>query len=100
MGAGGSWGRTSHSDHYYFRKEDAYERYQKKPVVIDAFRFGIDDIPQWFVGQVNIDGFIEIETLEGTMIANHGDWIIKGVKGEIYPCKNDIFQETYIEVEL
>jgi len=76
------------------------KRYQKKPVVIDAFRFGIDDIPQWFVGQVNIDGFIEIETLEGTMIANHGDWIIKGVKGEIYPCKNDIFQETYIEVEL
>ncbi len=36
-----------------------------------------------------------IETLEGTMTANIGDWIIKGVKGELYPCKPDIFEATY-----
>ena len=81
------------------------KRYQKKPVIIDAFRFGYDDVPQWFVEKIEVDESIvleevKIETLEGTMIANYGDWIIKGVKGEIYPCKDDIFQETYIEVEL
>lgn len=81
------------------------KRYQKKPVIIDAFRFGYDDIPQWFVEKIEVDESIvleevKIETLEGTMVANYGDWIIKGVKGEIYPCKDDIFQETYIEVEL
>lgn len=39
----------------------------------------------------------EIKTLEGTMIANAGDYIIQGVNGEIYPCKADIFQKTYTE---
>jgi hypothetical protein len=41
------------------------------------------------------DGRLEITTLEGTMIANVGDWIIQGVKGECYPCKPDIFAATY-----
>ncbi len=41
---------------------------------------------------------IEIETLEGTMRADGGDWIIKGVKGEFYPCKPDIFEATYEQV--
>ena len=43
-------------------------------------------------------GYIEIETLEGYMKANFGDYIIKGVKGEFYPCKPDIFESTYEEV--
>ena len=43
-------------------------------------------------------GYIEIETLEGIMKANFGDYIIKGIKGEFYPCKPDIFQATYKEV--
>ena len=43
-------------------------------------------------------GYIEIETLEGIMKASFGDYIIKGVKGEFYPCKPDIFQATYEEV--
>lgn len=42
--------------------------------------------------------FISIETLEGTITASRGDWIIKGVNGEFYPCKPDIFEKTYIEV--
>jgi hypothetical protein len=40
-----------------------------------------------------------IKTLEGTMIADYGDWIIKGVKGEFYPCKPDIFEQTYEKVD-
>ena len=44
------------------------------------------------------DEEIEIETLEGTMKANKGDFIIRGVKGELYPCKEDIFYETYEKV--
>lgn len=40
-------------------------------------------------------GFLEIDTLEGTMRANFGDYIIKGVQGEVYPCKPDIFKQTY-----
>lgn len=44
-------------------------------------------------------GGIEIETLEGTMRAEPGDWIIRGVKGELYPCKPDIFEQTYEAVD-
>ena len=44
------------------------------------------------------NGELNIHTLEGNMIASVGDWIIKGVKGEFYPCKPDIFENTYEEV--
>jgi hypothetical protein len=82
-------------------------KYRKKPVVIDAFRLGYDDHPSWFtdaVGDTVVLHQIEphfasaaasIRTLEGTMRAERGDWIIKGVNGEIYPCKPDIFDKTY-----
>lgn len=82
--------------------------FKKKPVVISAFQLGYQDIPLWFQGAIkdnfvsNIDAFlasanetIKIKTLEGVMTANKGDWIIRGVKGEIYPCKDEIFKETY-----
>lgn len=42
---------------------------------------------------------LKIETLEGTMWASIGDYIIKGVRGEFYPCRGDIFEETYVEVD-
>ena len=45
------------------------------------------------------EGFVYVSTLEGTMRADVGDWIIKGVKGELYPCKPDIFQQTYDPVD-
>lgn len=84
-------------------------KFRKKPVVIEAIRFlGKDSIPEildwanWTVaaaGHKTDDGewipIIEIPTLEGTMIAAPGDWIIRGVKGELYPCKPDIFAATY-----
>ena len=81
-------------------------RYRKKPVVIDAFEWkadvAVDDVPQWFVDAYNkrevfrdIDGSCAIRTLEGSMVAQKGDMIICGVKGEIYPCKPDIFNATY-----
>lgn len=59
-------------------------KYRKKPVVIEAYQ---------------TDKEFEIKTLEGTMKADIGDWIITGVKGEQYPCKPDIFEATYDLVE-
>lgn len=59
-------------------------KYRKKPVVIEAYQ---------------TEFTVDIETLEGTMRAEPGDWIIKGVKGEYYPCKPDIFALTYEPVE-
>lgn len=79
-------------------------KYRKKPVVIDAHRWNPAEnpsaLPDWLVRQIELnpdyDGdALLIKTLEGTMRANAGDWIIKGVKGEIYPCKPDIFEATY-----
>lgn len=82
-------------------------KYRKKPVEVEAFRFGIDSMPDWFVeeslhGKVTVHrAFLQadIKTLEGVMRANFGDFIIRGVKGEIYPCKPDIFYATYEESE-
>ncbi len=76
-------------------------KYRKKPIVIEAFRYGYDSIPDWYREKFNIyfeapdNTDMKIETLEGTMTANKGDWIIQGVNGEIYPCKPDIFEKTY-----
>lgn len=80
-------------------------KFRKKPVVIEAWQWdGVatsDQRPAWLRG-VRVDHneqTMAINTLEGTMIATVGDWIIKGVKGEIYPCKPDIFAATYEAVE-
>jgi len=82
-------------------------RYRKKPVVIDAVQFnGLDsylEIVDWarVSGLTNYEGFeyrtpiMIIPTLEGAMSASPGDWVIRGVKGEFYPCKPDIFEATY-----
>lgn len=76
-------------------------KFRKKPVVIEAIRFMGDnqEIVKLF-GVVGIDycggkDTLSIRTLEGTMTAQKGDWIIKGIKGEFYPCKPDIFEATY-----
>lgn len=82
-------------------------RFRKKPVIIEAVQFQGDLstatlIRAWTgrdirVMQDEISGQIDlyVQTLEGEMHASPGDWIIKGVKGEFYPCKPDIFKETY-----
>jgi len=94
--------------------------YRKKPVVIEAMLWVGDNVDEAlvFVGdpsklpQAPDDphvspglghtpglGTLDIPTLEGTMTASPGDWIIKGVKGEFYPCKPDIFDATYEPVD-
>jgi hypothetical protein len=78
-------------------------RYRKKPVEIEAWLFdgswsSAEPIVKQFEGASWSDhgkGEMAIETLEGTMKAMPGDYIIKGVKGEFYPCKPDIFAATY-----
>ena len=89
-------------------------KYKKKPVVIDAFKFYVDDMPDWFMDKVSAneiilrncdykrygidEAYCEINTLEGVMVGKGGDYIIKGVQGELYPCKPDIFELTYEKV--
>lgn len=77
-------------------------KYRKKPVVIEAMQnvFGrAETISTWMKSNgisPTFDGLTyTIQTLEGSMRADRGDWIIKGVKGEFYPCKPDIFAATY-----
>ena len=80
-------------------------KYRKKPVVIEAFRWTLDEVPVWWlyrndlvIQDVHLQT-VAIPTLEGTLIAKPGDYIIQGIKGEIYPCKPDIFEATYELVE-
>ena len=85
-------------------------KFRKKPVVIEARQFTLHDadnpafIENWCGGQVRgmalpaAERIIQISTLEGEMEGTVGDWIIRGVKGEFYPCKPDIFDMTYEEV--
>ncbi len=95
------------------------KRFRKKPVVIEAVQWdgsfeGAEVIAVWFeahrthfgwIMNKDADGFdialagIRIGTLEGDVTASPGDWIIRGVKGEFYPCKPDIFEATYEVVE-
>ena len=86
-------------------------KFRKKPVVIEAFQLqdpnkhtdAADELHEWADAhgftkwESSADGVI-IETLEGHMLASPGDWIIKGVAGEFYPCKPDIFEATYDRV--
>lgn len=90
-------------------------KFRKKPVVIEAIKwtgayYDCDDLPHWVNGAIE-DGVLDphsddfgtsdvprdiaVRTPEGEMWASPGDWIIRGVKGELYPCKPDIFAATY-----
>src|SRR4051812_49055434 len=73
------------------------DQYRKKPVVIRAWRLGSEEArPEWAKWAFgNGHDYAEVQTLEGTMRGNRGDWIIQGVKGELYFCKPDIFAATY-----
>jgi hypothetical protein len=82
-------------------------KFRKKPVVIDAVQWigeigPIHDLGAGYtlVWVVHLqDGALSIETLEGTLRCNRGDWLIKGIKGEMYPCRDDIFRATYEAVD-
>jgi hypothetical protein len=79
-------------------------KFRKKPVEIEAFIYWNDPRPDWFSDKVTTNEIItypthcNIHTLEGVMRGEVGDYIIKGVKGEIYPCKPDIFELTYDKI--
>lgn len=94
-------------------------KYRKKPVEIEAFQYtghlrdynGIFCVPEWaadafYNGTLMFMSFspsrmceLYVKTLEGDMCARVGDYIIKGVNGELYPCKPDIFEKTYEKVD-
>lgn len=97
---------------YTNTEQERAGRYTKKPVTIEAVQFGRRfGWPQWFHDAVSANKvlvygtgkhsdpreecFAMINTLEGVMRASDGDWIIRGVKGELYPCKPDVFAATY-----
>lgn len=88
-------------------------RFVKRPVEIDAYPVSMlidqasnhwDDLPPWVIRAYNegkiifLNRAIEIGTLEGRMTANFDDWLILGIKGELYPCKPDVFELTYQRV--
>lgn len=82
-------------------------KYRKKPLVIEAKLLtaeNMEPLEDWCRGSIKgillpvHKRVLEIQTLEGEMRAQIGDWIIKGVNGEFYPCKPDIFEKTYEEV--
>jgi hypothetical protein len=97
-------------------------QYRKRPIVIEAFQLTIEtrqnnvDWPQWAhiawnkdrgeIGSLyptekgTADGTMSIKTLEGKMRVSFGDYIIQGVHGEIYPCKEEIFKATYESLDL
>ena len=86
-------------------------KYRKKPVVIEAMRFvtcsysAMTEVARWCGGLIcseakasdwtDVAYWLDIPTLEGVMKASPGDYIIRGVQGEFYPCKPNIFEDTY-----
>jgi hypothetical protein len=77
-------------------------RFRKKPVVIEAVQFtgNFEEIERFVGGDAEFrSGELVVATLEGPLRARAGDWIIKGVKGEFYPVRDEIFAETYESLE-
>lgn len=99
------------------KNEEGEMKFRKKPVVIEAVQLTNEVATDClinnrsFFGDLRVYGhwhretnkiysaYINISTLEGVMRADLNDWIIKGIKGEFYPCKPDIFEATYERVE-
>ena len=92
----------------YYDTDHAAQKFRKKPVVIEAMQYGPQTcaaICAWlgyphiiYDGEPCGVGELLIQTLEGEMVARPGDWIIRGIRGEFYPCKPDIFEATYERV--
>ena len=88
------------------------KKFEKRPVVIEAMQFTGDnaaEVARWCGGRIGSEAkasdrtdvayWLDIPTLEGVMKASLGDYIIRGVQGEFYPCKPDIFEATYEAVD-
>jgi hypothetical protein len=92
------------SKKFKWRNNMSVKKFKKKPVVIEAVQYTGDleevvKIGLPVIEQDFLSTDITIPTLEGRMTAKIGDWIIKGIKGEFYPCKPDIFEMTYEEIK-
>lgn len=108
--------KRNESDAQLKKKEVSIMKYRKKPIVIEAFKYegdlmnsdGSYCVPDWAVkaydsGILFVDAIngeeppydLFINTLEGRMLVNVGDYVIQGINGELYPCKPDIFEKTY-----
>lgn len=87
-------------------EKSVVRKFRKRPVTIEAMQItdatSVLDIEEWInspaTGYQTNPPTVWIDTLEGRMEGRVGDWIIKGVNGEFYPCKNEIFIKTYQEV--
>ena len=79
----------------------AVRKFIKKPIDVDAFQFGVDETPEQALKKSfkYDDARACIETLEGDMWFYVGDYVIKGVDKEVYPCKREIFEKTYTEIK-
>jgi len=78
-------------------------KFKRKPIVVEAFRWTIDEVPKWWeaAGSMSINvanGSVFIPTPEGIHEAQVGDWIIRDIQGEIYPIKDDTFWKTYEKI--
>lgn len=86
-------------------------QYRRKPIIVEAFLFGVDEPPIWFDAKIregivkvhDVAGYeqswCEIRTLEGVSTANaNKDYIIMGVEGELYPCKKIAFHKLYEKI--
>ena len=81
-------------------------KFRKKPVIVEAVQWTGNNreemekfIPNTILAKKNAEEELAIGRLEGVMTASKNDWIIKGVHGEYYPCKPDIFEKTYEQVD-
>lgn len=78
--------------------------YRKKPIPVEVRQYTGDnfiELQDWSEDNIAMDDYsnnVFVATLEGPMFFDEGDYVIKGVHGEFYPCKSDIFEETYEEV--
>lgn len=84
-------------------------KYRKKPVVIEAFHYTGQPVSEWpeWAQKAYYSGTIErkqtgllIHTLEGKMLCRHGQWVIKGVQDELYPCDHAVFAQTYEAIDV
>lgn len=79
--------------------------YIKKPIPVEAYHLRREDKPDWYIAAVNrrvvkeVEDGVYVSTLEGKEYGVNGCYIIKGVRGELYPCDESIFEETYDKVE-
>jgi hypothetical protein len=83
------------------------KRFVKKPIPIEAIQYLTENVNQVskFIGDfphkiIESDKLIIISTLEGDHLVRHGDYVIKGIYDEFYPCKPDIFEDSYLELKV